>query len=152
MGFVQMGLGASQVLGIPLSLFIANHWGWESPFFMVVGIAVCVAITIIIKVKPVNFHLIHQREKTALAHLWHTIIKSDHRIGFTSTALLSIGGFMMMPFGSAYAINNLKVTPAQLPLLFMVAGCGSLTVMPLLGRLSDRMDKFRLFAMASLYM
>jgi MFS family permease len=59
---------------------------------------------------------------------------------------------MMMPFGSAYAINNLKVTPAQLPLLFMVAGCGSLTVMPLLGRLSDRMDKSRLFAMASIHM
>jgi len=27
MGFVQMGFGASQVLGIPISLFIANKWG-----------------------------------------------------------------------------------------------------------------------------
>ena len=30
MGFMQMGFGASQVLGIPISLFIANEWGWQS--------------------------------------------------------------------------------------------------------------------------
>ena len=34
MGFMQMGFGASQVLGIPISLYIANHWGWQSPFLM----------------------------------------------------------------------------------------------------------------------
>src|SRR5687768_5632222 len=39
MGFIQMGFGASQVLGIPVSLYLANHWGWQSPFLMVVGIA-----------------------------------------------------------------------------------------------------------------
>lgn len=32
MGFVQMGFGASQVLGIPIGLYIANHMGWEAPF------------------------------------------------------------------------------------------------------------------------
>ncbi len=36
MGFMQMGFGASQVLGIPISLYIANHWGWQSPFIMIV--------------------------------------------------------------------------------------------------------------------
>src|ERR1700730_17742028 len=39
MGFVQMGFGASQVLGIPISLFIANAWGWQAPFWMVFVIA-----------------------------------------------------------------------------------------------------------------
>ena len=39
MGFMQMGFGASQVLGIPISLYIANHWGWQSPFIMIVALA-----------------------------------------------------------------------------------------------------------------
>ena len=42
MGFMQMGFGASQVLGIPIGLFIANRWGWQSPFMMIVGLAVIV--------------------------------------------------------------------------------------------------------------
>ncbi|MEI6088017.1 MAG: MFS transporter, partial [Bacteroidota bacterium] len=35
MGFMQMGFGASQVLGIPISLYLANAWGWQSPFLMI---------------------------------------------------------------------------------------------------------------------
>jgi predicted MFS family arabinose efflux permease len=59
---------------------------------------------------------------------------------------------MMMPFSSAFAINNLKITQEQLPLLFMVAGISSLVIMPLVGRLSDRVDKFTIFAIAAAWM
>src|SRR4051795_7725421 len=49
MGFLQMGLGASQVLGIPISLYLANIWGWQSPFFMIVGLASLIWLTVLIK-------------------------------------------------------------------------------------------------------
>jgi predicted MFS family arabinose efflux permease len=84
--------------------------------------------------------------------LWHTIAKRHYRIGFLTTALLSLGGFMMMPFGSAFAINNLKLTNAQLPMLFMMAGIGTLVIMPLVGKLSDKVDKFKLFSVATVWM
>jgi len=57
----------------------------------------------------------------------------------------------MMPFGSAFAINNLGVTPHQLPLLFMVSGIASLIIMPLVGKLSDKIDKYKLYVIASIY-
>jgi predicted MFS family arabinose efflux permease len=93
-----------------------------------------------------------QTDRTALMHLLHTISKRKYRIGFLATAMLSLGGFMMMPWGSAFAINNLHVTPHQLPLLFMVAGVSSLIIMPLIGKLSDQIDKFKIFAIASVWM
>ena len=37
MGFMQMGFGASQVLGIPIGLYLSNMWGWHAPFLMIVG-------------------------------------------------------------------------------------------------------------------
>ena len=49
MGYMQMGFGASQVLGIPISLYIANHWGWQSPFLMIVGLAITIWLTILLK-------------------------------------------------------------------------------------------------------
>jgi predicted MFS family arabinose efflux permease len=152
MGFVQMGFGASQVLGIPVGLFIANHWGWRSPFIMVAALALINALLIWGRLKPVTDHLARQTDRSPLSHLWHTFAKREYRIGFLSTALLSVGGFMMMPFGSAFAVNNLKVTHEQLPVLFMVAGCTSLLVMPLAGKLSDKFDKFTIFALASCWM
>ncbi len=150
MGFVQMGFGVSQVLGIPIGLYIASLWGWNIPFLWIAIMAGIIAITIFIKLNPIRDHLLLQNEKSAFRHLWHTIAQKNYRIGFLSTALLSIGGFMMMPFGSAFAVNNLKVTMAQLPLLFMITGVGTLIVMPFVGKLSDRVSKFKIFAFATL--
>ena len=152
MGFMQMGFGASQVLGIPISLYIANAWGWQAPFLMIVGLGSVIWITVLSKMQPVVQHLLVANEKNAITHLWHTIRQRNYRIGFLATAFLSLGGFMMMPWGSAFAINNLHVTNEELPVLFMVAGISSLIVMPLIGKLSDKIDKFKIFAAASVWM
>ncbi|HEV3250129.1 MAG TPA: MFS transporter, partial [Puia sp.] len=98
MGFVQMGFGASQVLGIPTGLYLANTWGWHAPFLWVAAMAIMIAVLIAVKLEPLTKHLAIQQDKSAFTHLLHTIAKRDYRIGFTATALLSIGGFMMMPF------------------------------------------------------
>lgn len=151
-GFVQMGFGASQVLGVPISLYIANLWGWQSPFLMVAGLATLIAFWIGLRLHPVNKHLLIKQDHSAFTHLLKTVSKKNYRIGFLATALLTIGGFMMMPFGSAFAINNLHVTTYQLPMMFMVSGLSSLVIMPLVGRLSDKIDKYKLFGVASLWM
>ena len=152
MGFMQMGFGASHVLGIPIGIYIANQWGWQSPFLMIVGLATIVWMMIVFKLQPIKKHLALQSDRNAFQHLWHTVAKRNYRIGFMATAMLSLGGFMMMPWGSAFAINNLQITTHQLPLLFMVSGIGSLIIMPLIGKLSDRVDKFKIFAAASAWM
>src|SRR5437762_7139776 len=68
MGFIQMGFGASQVLGIPIGLYIANHWGWQSPFIMIVGLASVMWIVVLLKMRPVTKHLELKTEKTAFKH------------------------------------------------------------------------------------
>jgi len=151
MGFIQMGFGASQILGIPIGLYFANAWGWHAPFLWVAGMAGIIAFTIAVKLKPITKHLAVQHDKSPFEHLKHTIAKKEYRIGFTATALLSVGGFMMMPFGSAFAINNLHVTQEQLPMLFMIAGLATLAIMPLIGKLSDSIDKYKIFVYASIW-
>jgi predicted MFS family arabinose efflux permease len=151
MGFVQMGFGASQILGIPIGLYLANAWGWHSPFLWIAAMAGIVAVAIAVKLQPITKHLEIKQEKSAFLHLIHTIANKDYRVGFTATALLSIGGFMMMPFGSAFAINNLKITEHELPIMFMVAGISTLIIMPVVGKLSDKIDKYKIFAFASLW-
>jgi predicted MFS family arabinose efflux permease len=152
MSFIQMGFGASQVLGLPISLYIASLWGWQSPFIMVAAIATVVALLIIFKMQPVTKHLALQHDRNVLTHLFNTVAKRNYRIGFLATAVLSIGGFMMMPFGTAFAINNLHITQLQLVPLYMVSGISSLIIMPLVGKLSDKIDKFTIFAIATAWM
>jgi predicted MFS family arabinose efflux permease len=153
MGFLQMGFGTSQVLGIPISLYIANHFGWQSPFFLIVGMALIIWLFIVLKMKPITKHLeVKDKDTNALQHLIHTIQNRNYRVGFLTTALMSLGGFMIMPWGSVYAINNLHVTQEQLPLLFMIAGVATLLMMPLIGKISDKINKFTIFTFASAWM
>ncbi|MEO6149876.1 MAG: MFS transporter, partial [Mucilaginibacter sp.] len=149
MGVVQMGFAASQVLGIPIGLFFANIWGWHAPFLMIVGLALVIGVVILLKMKPVNKHIALQEDKNAFLHLWHTLRKKDYQVGFMATAFLSIGGFMLMPFGSAYLINNIQITQHQLPTIFLFSGLASIVIMPLIGKLSDKYDKFYLFSAGS---
>ena len=152
MGFVQMGFGASQVLGVPIGLYVANLWNWEAAFLLVAGIAIFTAVLLVFKLPAVREHLLLQQEKSAFKHLWHTLRKKDYRIGFTAMAMLSIGGFMMFPFGSAFAVNNIGVSAEQLPQLFFISGISSLVIMPLIGKLSDKVSKFKIFTVACVWM
>lgn len=154
MGFVQMGFGASQILGIPISLYFADIWGWQSPFLMIVAFASVVWLFVLMQMKPIAQHLLTPSEdrKHALLHLWHTLRQRRYRVGFLATALLSLGGFMMMPYGSAFAINNLGVRQEQLKFMFMISGACSLLMMPLVGRLADRVSKIKVFSFATMWM
>jgi predicted MFS family arabinose efflux permease len=152
MGFVQMGFGASQVLGIPIGIYLADMWGWQAPFLLVAAFAAIIVVLILVKMHPVNKHLTIKSERDPVVHLLHTIANRNYRIGFLSTALLSLGGFMIMPFGSAFAVNNLGLNNKDLSMLFMLSGLSSLIVMPLVGKYSDKIDKFKLFAVASVWM
>lgn len=152
MGFVQMGFGASQVLGVPIGLYVANRWDWEAAFLLVAAIAIFSAILLVFKLPPVRAHLELQQDKSAFKHLWHTLRKRDYRIGFMAMAMLSIGGFMMFPFGSAFAVNNIGVSAQQLPQLFFISGVSSLVIMPVIGKLSDTISKFKIFTVACVWM
>ena len=48
--------------------------------------------------------------------------------------------------------NNLNVSQEQLPILFMLTGISTLAIMPVVGWLSDKINKFNLFALASVWM
>ncbi len=151
MGLMQMGFAASQVLGIPVGLYLANLWGWHAPFLMIVGLSLLIALVLLQGMRPVTQHLNDKTDRNALHHLLQTISIKTYRQAYLTTAMLSIGGFLLMPFGSAFLVNNVKVSQEHLPIVFMATGIFSLVIMPLMGKLSDKVDKFRLFTIGSLW-
>lgn len=150
MGFVQMGFAASQVLGIPIGLMLANQFGWHSPFWMIAGFGTLVGLTIVFKMKPIIGHLHLKSEHNPFEHLYKTVSKSHYLKAFLCTTLLATGGFMLMPFGSAFGIHNLGISMHQLPILYGITGIFSIIFGPLIGKLSDKMGKYRLFTLGTI--
>lgn len=150
MGFAQMSLSASQVLGIPIGLYLATHISWHAPFWMLVIFCTLVLILIIRYMKPVTGHLAVKRHTNAFQHLGATIGNRQYLLAFATTTLLATGGFMLMPFGSAFSTNNLGITLNQLTMLYLVSGLCNMAIGPMIGKASDRIGKYPIFVIGSL--
>jgi predicted MFS family arabinose efflux permease len=149
MGFVQMAFASSQVLGLPVGLYVANLWGWHSPFILIVGLAVGTATVIIFFMKPIDEHLKLQTPGNPFKKLYKTVSQPIYLKAFGATALLATGGFMLMPFGSTFGVNNLGITLEQLPLVYMLTGISTIMVGPLAGKLSDLYGKYKIFTIGT---
>jgi predicted MFS family arabinose efflux permease len=56
---------------------------------------------------------------------------------------------MLMPFGSAFTVNNLGIALGKLPVIYLVTGVCSIIAGPLLGRLADSIGKYAVFCIGS---
>ena len=150
MGFIQTAFAASQILGLPIGLYLANHWGWHFPFMAIVGISLLALFIIWKYLKPIDQHLTRRVDHNPFHHFKETIKNRKYLQAFASIALLSTGGFMIMPFASAFSVNNLKVDMEHLPMVYMTTGICSIIAGPLIGRASDAYGKFNLFIFGSI--
>jgi predicted MFS family arabinose efflux permease len=145
MGLLQGGFAASQVLGLPFGLYLATRWDWHAPFLALVAFGTVGGLLIAWRMQPVDAHLTLKSDRSAFGHLWHTVAQRRHLHAFLTTALLTTGGFMIMPFASAFSVHNVGIDLAHLPVVYLVTGLSTMVVAPLVGRLTDRFSPLPVF-------
>jgi predicted MFS family arabinose efflux permease len=131
-------------------LYLANQFNWHAPFTMIVGFSFITAIFIYSFLKPVTTHMEQKEKQNPLVHLVNTVSNKGYWLPFITTALLSIGGFMLMPFSTPFLINNVGITQAQLPMIYVIMGICSMLTLPLIGKLSDKIGKLTTFIAGSI--
>ena len=145
MGFIQTAFAASQVLGLPAGIYLSNLWDWHAPFLAMVAIGIAAGSMVAWKLKPVAAHLQERQEHSPWMHLYHTVREPRHWSAFVTMMLLATGGFMLMPFGSAYTVNNLGIAITSLPTIYLVTGLFTIFIGPLVGKIADRVGKYPVF-------
>lgn len=150
MGVISTAFAASQVLGLPAGLYLTSKWDWHAPFFAIIAIGVPAGILIMIFMRPVVGHLGLKQEHSPLRHLINTITEPRYRLAFLLVMLMPTGGYMLMPFGTAYMVNNVGLAFTVLPMIYLVTGLSTIFVGPLVGKASDSFGKFRVFCFGSL--
>jgi len=78
--------------------------------------------------RPIDMHLSAAagERHSPFGHLKKTLAPMQYRKPFIATGLRSVGGFLMMPFSSAFIVNNTAVSQAELPLVFMFTAIASI--------------------------
>jgi predicted MFS family arabinose efflux permease len=145
MGFIQTAFAASQILGLPFGIYLSNQWNWHVPFLVLVGLGLLGGLLISWRMLPVAEHLKLKQEHTALGHLWHTVAEPRYLLSFVSVLFLATGGFMLMPFSSAFTVNNLGISLHDLPVIYLVTGIATIFIGPLVGKAADSFGQLRVF-------
>ena len=150
MGLIQTAFAASQVLGLPMGLYLSNKWNWHAPFIVLAILGVAGLAIISAKLKPVDGHLGKPQEHSPFMHLFHTITEPRHLLPFLTVTLLATGGFMLMPFSSAFLVHNLGIDLHHLPAIYLCTGLCTMVFGPMIGKLADKIGKFKVFLFGSL--
>jgi predicted MFS family arabinose efflux permease len=145
MGFIQTAFAASQILGLPIAIYLSARWNWHVPFLALVALGVIGGLLIATYMKPVADHLKAPQEHSAFNHLLHTVTQPRYLMSFVSVLFLATGGFMLMPFSSAFTVNNLGISLHDLPIIYLVTGIATIFIGPLVGKAADSFGTLRVF-------
>lgn len=149
-GTIQSAFAASQILGLPMGLYLSNRWNWHAPFLVMVAFGIVGGIGVLWRMHPVTGHLGTVQQDSSFKHLVNTVIEPRHLTAFGIAALLTTGGFLLMPFSSAFLVNKVGISLTHLPAVYLVTGMCTIFIGPLVGKVSDALDKLPVFAFGTL--
>ncbi len=143
MGMVMTAFPIASVVGIPAGLFLANVFEWHAPFVLLA--ALCVPVWLVaarfLPAMPPSSVRTHPGRQ-----MWEILTHRVHGRGFLLTAALVFAGASIVPFLSPSLVANTGLSEPHLFYVYLCGGLATLATTPLIGRLSDRHDKFHVLA------
>ncbi|PYJ86668.1 MAG: MFS transporter [Verrucomicrobia bacterium] len=141
-GIVMTAFSAAAAAGVPFGLQLAQHFHWEAPFFMLAGIAGVVWTMAYLRLPSVRGHLQNGGANRAFAELLR-----DANAGRALSFMVAMvcGHFVIVPLLSPYLVANVGLPERDLFLVYFTGGVLTVFTAPLIGRLADRLGRFRVF-------
>jgi predicted MFS family arabinose efflux permease len=153
MGVVMGAFSAASVLGLPFGLALAERGAWETPFLLLAGVTAVVLAISAFALPPMRAHLTGRRhdDPSAFTELWAVAREPRHVRAFVLTTAIMFSAFTVVPFLSAYLVENVRMPESQLDLMYLAGGLATIITGPLLwGPLADRFGHARVFTLTAL--
>ncbi|HZP93266.1 MAG TPA: MFS transporter [Burkholderiales bacterium] len=146
LGTVAVAFPLSAVAGVPFGLTLANLFDWRAPFFFLCAASGAVWLLAARAVPPLRGHVVQARERDAFAQVRAVFTQANHRRAFALIAILTFGGFSVIPFIAPYMVANVHLKETDLPWLYFFGGLATVFTSRRIGALADRRGKRETFA------
>ncbi|MBE7422313.1 MAG: MFS transporter [Zoogloeaceae bacterium] len=154
-GVVMSAFALSTVAGVPVSLFLANHFGWRFPFFFIAALAAALLAAGWRLLPSLRGHLdaavtSEGERRHPLAAMGEVLRDANHLRALAFVALLMLSGFMVIPYITLYSVSNVGIRQEDIPLIYLAGGCATFFTSRFIGRLADRRGKVRVYRLIAL--
>ena len=154
-GTIMSAFSLSTVAGVPLSLYLANLFGWRFPFIFI-AILSCAFLLLGWKMLPaLRGHLPSATEGEAerahpLSGMLAVLRDANHLRALLFMALIMFSGFTVIPYITIYVTANVGIAQQDIPLIYLFGGCATFFSSRLVGRLADAHGKIRVYRLMAL--
>ena len=145
MGIVMSAFSAATVAGVPISLFLAAHWSWHMPFFVLAALSALLAAAAAWTMPVLTDHLQRSGRVSTWAGIVSVLADRNHHKAFAFSSLLMFAGFTTIPYITIYMTSNAGLTTQQVPYIYLCGGAATLLTARWFGRLTDRRGKIETF-------
>ncbi|MBK7767897.1 MAG: MFS transporter [Sulfuritalea sp.] len=154
-GTIMSAFSLSTVAGVPLSLYLANLFGWRFPFIFIAALC-CALLLLGWKMLPaLRGHLptatVGEAERAhPLSAMLAVLRDANHLRALVFMALLMFSGFTVIPYITIYVTANVGIPQEDIPLIYLFGGCATFFSSRLVGRLADAHGKIRVYRLMAL--
>ncbi len=151
LGTISTAFSLASIVGVPLSIFVANKFDWHAPF---IGLGVLsLALTFLIQavVPTVTAHIAEARKSNQFTIVLHFFTEKSNVSALTFAFILVCSQMTIIPFIAPTLLANVKLTQTELPLIYLVGGLTSILAAPLVGWAADRFGRLKVFLIATTF-
>ncbi len=148
-GIVATAFSLSTIAGVPLSLWLANHIGWRTPFVLIAVITV-LFILIGLRILPeLHHHISAQKRAHPFVEMFAVLRDANHLRALLFSALIIFSGFTVIPYITIYAVGNVGITQHEIPFIYLVGGAATLITARLIGHWADLRGKVKIYRLVA---
>lgn len=149
-GVVSSAFSISTIAGVPLSLWLANHFGWRAPFLMIAVLTVVFVLVGLRFLPELRHHLDAEKRAHLLSATFSVLGDANHLRAMLFSALLIFSGFTIIPYITVYAVNNVGIALTDVPIVYLVGGSATFISARLIGHWADKHGKVEVYRQVAL--
>ena len=149
MGYLMAAFSVASVLGVPISLYLANFFSWHAPFILVAVMGLILIPFSIKFIPPMKSHIASIKKKPAESFMV-IFSRPEALLALSLSASIMLGHFVIIPFINPFMEFNVGFTKEEIPLIYVVGGVATLFSAPFFGKLADKHGKMKIFTITAL--
>ena len=146
MGAVMSSFSIASTFGVPFSLYLANLFSWHAPFLLIGFLGIIIIPLISKYIPPMNAHINRTIDKHSKLSVITSVLRHPKQgMALLFSGLIMMGHFLIIPFINPYMEFNNGYSRQQTPLIYLVGGVAAFFASNILGKISDKYGKLKVF-------
>jgi len=154
-GIVATAFSLSTVAGVPLSLWLANHFLWRAPFILI-AVLTMLFIFVAARILPeLRYHISpstgsgQAKRAHPLSAMFEVLRDPNHLRALLFSGLLIFSGFTVIPYITIYAVGNVGISLHDIPFIYLAGGTATLITARQIGHWADLRGKIRIYRLVA---